>query len=121
MKQSRGNNVSHRFPSNYKSLFLLAEFLAEASAKHAIESDASDIHITENKEGWIREKGKLYTFGEKITVYEINKFIETVIPEMLNEYRALRECKSKEPIDGAFFYMSRRFRINIYRSVYNCQ
>ena len=85
--------------------------------KHAIESDASDIHITENKEGWIREKGKLYTFGEKVTVYEINKFIETVIPEMLNEYRALRERKSKEPIDGAFFYMSRRFRINIYRSV----
>lgn len=85
--------------------------------KNAIEANASDIHITENKEGWIRAKGKLFTYGEKITASDINEFIEIVIPEMLDKYKMLRDGRSKEPIDGAFFYMSRRFRINIYRSI----
>lgn len=85
--------------------------------KHAIENGASDIHITENMEGWIREKGRLYKWGNKITLSDIDEFIELVIPSMLDDYMALRMKRRANPIDGAFKYMFRRFRINVYRGM----
>lgn len=85
--------------------------------KYAIEVGASDIHITENKEGWVRAKGNLHKFGGRIDISEIDEFIELVTPGLLNEYIALREKHKTNPIDGAFKYMSRRFRLNIYRGM----
>jgi len=82
--------------------------------KYAIENNASDIHITQNRKSWIRVKGLLKEFGEEILVSDIDEFIELVTPELLDEYQKMREKKRIEPIDGAFKYMFRRFRINIY-------
>ena len=84
--------------------------------KYAVETDASDIHITENKEAWVRTKGNLHRVGEKLSISSIDEFIEIVTPTILGEYIKLRNKQSTEPIDGAFRYMTRRFRFNIYRS-----
>lgn len=85
--------------------------------KYAIENNASDIHITENKIGWVRVKGNLFQYGESISLSEIDEFIELVIPAMTEDYTALREKRRINPIDGAFRYMFRRFRINIYKGM----
>lgn len=85
--------------------------------KYAIESGASDIHITENHEGWVRAKGNLNKWGNRISLSDIDEFIELVIPGMMDDYLALREKRRTNPIDGAFKYMFRRFRINIYRGM----
>ena len=85
--------------------------------KYAVENNASDIHITENKVGWVRVKGKLFQYGEKVTLSEIDEFIELVIPGVTEEYTAFRERRRINPIDGAFKYMFRRFRINIYKGM----
>ena len=85
--------------------------------KYAIEVNASDIHITENKEGWVRAKGNLHKYGEPISLSDIDEFIELVIPNAFDDYRAMREKRRINPIDRAFKYMSRRFRINIYRGM----
>ena len=42
--------------------------------KYAVENNASDIHITENKVGWVRFKGKLFQYGEKVTLSEFDEF-----------------------------------------------
>lgn len=85
--------------------------------KYAVENNASDIHITENKIGWVRVKGKLFQYGESISLSEIDEFVELVIPAMTEDYTALREKRRINPIDGAFRYMFRRFRINIYKGM----
>ena len=85
--------------------------------KYAIEIDASDVHVTENKQSWIRSKGNLYKYGEKIELSDIDEFIELVVPKILDDYIALRENRRTNPIDGAFKYMFRRFRLNIYRGM----
>ena len=85
--------------------------------KYAIEIGASDIHITENQEGWVRAKGNLHKCGDKISLSDIDEFIELVIPGLLDDYIALRDKRRTNPIDGAFKYMFRRFRINIYRGM----
>ena len=85
--------------------------------KYAVENNASDIHITENKVGWVRVKGKLFQYGEKVTLSEIDEFIELVIPGVVEEYTAFRERRRINPIDGVFKYMFRRFRINIYKGM----
>ena len=82
--------------------------------KFAIENNASDIHITQNKKSWVRVKGVLKQMSEAIPISNIDEFVELVTPELLGEYRKMREKKRIEPIDGAFKYMFRRFRINIY-------
>ena len=82
--------------------------------KYAIENNASDIHITQNKKSWVRVKGLLKQFGDAVTLSGIDEFVELVTPELLGEYQKMREKKRIEPIDGAFKYMFRRFRINIY-------
>lgn len=85
--------------------------------KYAIDIGASDIHITENKEPWVREKGNFYKYGEIVSISDIDEFIELVTPNLLISYTAIRDKKSMNPIDGAFKYMFRRFRINIYRGM----
>ena len=85
--------------------------------KYAIEIGASDVHITENQECWVRAKGNLHKSGEIISLSDIDEFIELVVPNVLNDYTALRERRRTNPIDGAFKYMFRRFRINIYRGM----
>lgn len=82
--------------------------------KYAIENNASDIHITQNKKSWVRVKGMLKQFGDAVTLAGIDEFVELVTPEILGEYQKMREKKRIEPIDGAFKYMFHRFRINIY-------
>lgn len=82
--------------------------------KYAIENNASDIHITQGKVSWIRIKGALKQYGDEISLSDIDEFIEIVTPEILEGYKELREKKRKKPIDGAFKYMFRRFRYNVY-------
>lgn len=91
--------------------------------QYAIENNASDIHITENKEAWIRSKGKLSKYGEKISISEIDRFINTFVQSAFVIYNAYKnvEIKNKDdviplPIDAAFSFMTRRFRLNIYKS-----
>lgn len=85
--------------------------------KYAIENNASDIHITEDSVGWVRIKGSLNEYGDKISLGSIDEFIELVIPSILEEYKKMRAKKRINPIDGAFRYMFRRFRINIYLGI----
>lgn len=85
--------------------------------KYAIEIGASDVHITENQQSWVRAKGNLHKCGERIMLSEIDEFVELIIPGILDEYIALRDKRRTNPIDGAFKYMFRRFRINIYRGM----
>ena len=42
--------------------------------KYAIEIDASDIHITENKVSWVRAMGNLHKCGEPISISDIDEF-----------------------------------------------
>lgn len=84
--------------------------------RYAISAGASDIHITEGKDGWVRIKGNLTKFSSPITISEIDEFVELVIPGLLPSYKDFRENKSTVPLDGAFKYLDRRFRFNIYRS-----
>ena len=67
--------------------------------KYAIEIGASDIHITENQEGWVRAKGNLHKCGDKISLSDIDEFIELVIPGLLDDYIALRDKRRTNPID----------------------
>ena len=53
--------------------------------KYAIEVGASDVHITENQESWVRAKGNLHKCGEKIALSDIDEFIELVIPSLLDD------------------------------------
>ena len=85
--------------------------------KYAIENNASDVHVTENSVGWVRINGTLNEYGDKISLDNIDEFVELVIPSMLEEYKKLREKKRINPIDGAFRYMFRRFRVNVYLGV----
>ena len=85
--------------------------------QYAIQIDASDIHITENKVSWIRAKGEFYKYGNTINLSDIDEFIELITPHILDEYMALRENRRINPVDGAFEYKHRRFRVNIYRGM----
>ena len=82
--------------------------------KYAIEHNASDIHITENKIGWVRIKGELEKYERRISLDNIDEFIERDVPSVFPAYRDMRENRRINPIDGAFKFMDRRFRINIY-------
>lgn len=83
---------------------------------YAIAENASDIHITQDKPGWMRIKGSFSRYGGKITIDDIDEFTELVLPEALDAYTRLRNRTGNAPIDGAFKYGGRRFRINIYLS-----
>jgi len=82
--------------------------------RYAIGNNASDIHITQNKIGWVRIKGSLEKYDREITLDKIDDFIETAVQSVIPAYRDMREKKRINPIDGAFKFMDRRFRINIY-------
>ena len=82
--------------------------------RRAIEKNASDIHITENKVGWLRVRGELEKFEQVIHLDMIDAFVEIEMPTILESYEELRNRKRINPIDGAFKFDDRRFRINIY-------
>lgn len=84
---------------------------------YAVANGASDIHITENKESWLRIQGVLKKYEKKVHLSAIDEFVELMIPQLFHEYKSLREKKSINPIDGAFQYLDRRFRLNIYRGM----
>ncbi len=85
--------------------------------KYAIENNASDIHITQEKEGWVRIGGTLTKDERIIKTSDIDEFVELVIPSVMDAYRDMREGRRIEPIDAAFKYMFRRFRLNIYKGM----
>lgn len=85
--------------------------------RSAIERNASDIHITENQLGWLRIQGNLERYEQVVHLDEIDSFIEIEIPTILSSYEELRERKRMNPIDGAFKFNDRRFRINIYLGI----
>ena len=66
----------------------------------------------ENKIGWLRIRGTLEKFEHVIPLEMIDAFVE--MPSVLNAYEALRQGKRINPIDGAFKFEERRFRVNIY-------
>ncbi len=84
---------------------------------YAVDNNASDIHITENKESWVRIKGLFKKYESKVQLSDIDAFVDAVIPQIKDEYKALREKRTINPIDGAFKYLGRRFRVNIYRGL----
>lgn len=85
--------------------------------KFAIENNVSDVHITENKEGWLRISGTLTKDDRIIKTENITEFIELVIPSVYVAYREMLKGERTRPIDAAFKYMFRRFRINIYKGM----
>lgn len=82
--------------------------------RSAIQKSASDIHVTENKIGWLRIRGTLEKFEHVIALEMIDAFVEIEMPSVLNAYEALRQGQRINPIDGAFKFEERRFRVNIY-------
>lgn len=82
--------------------------------RSAIERNASDIHITENKIGWLRVQGGLEKFEQIISLDMFDYFVKNHIPNLLDLYNELKAGKYKKSIDGAFKFSDRRFRINIY-------
>lgn len=86
--------------------------------RSAIERNASDIHITENEIGWLRVRGELEKFEQIIHLDMIDAFVELEVPNVLNAYEELRNRKRINPIDGAFKFDERRFRINIYLGIH---
>lgn len=85
---------------------------------YAISRECSDIHITEGKQAKLRQNGELADFaGKPVSLAEIDEFVEMSVPDALKRYVALREGKSKLPVDGAFVFAGRRFRVNIYKSM----
>ncbi|OQB12874.1 MAG: Twitching mobility protein [Firmicutes bacterium ADurb.Bin193] len=86
--------------------------------KYAIEKNASDIHITVGISVWVRVKGEFKKYiGKTVHYSDVDGFVEDSLPELLHEYIEFREKRRTEPIDGAFEFINRRFRINIYRSM----
>lgn len=83
---------------------------------YAISENASDIHVTQDKPCWVRIKGSFLRYDGKITIEDIDDFVEAVIPEAVEKYLRLRNRMGSTPVDGAFKYGGRRFRINIYLS-----
>ena len=47
----------------------------------------------------------------------MTEFIELVIPSVYEAYREMLKGERTKPIDAAFKYMFRRFRINIYKGI----
>ena len=82
--------------------------------KYAIENNASDIHITQDEKSWIRINGNLQPYGDVIPISDIDELVELLTPNLTEAYKKMRNRRRNYPIDGAFKYMFRRFRINIY-------
>ena len=87
----------------------------EQILKYAIENNASDIHITQSKKSWIRVNGKLMRYGDRMRVTDMDAFIELSVPSIIENYKLMRSKELTNPIDAAFKFMDRRFRLNIYR------
>lgn len=85
--------------------------------KYAAGNNASDIHLTQNKPAWIRINGEFKKMDYTATVDDIDKFVESFLPDMLCQYHKFKNRESTRPIDGAFEFMGRRFRTNIYYSL----
>ena len=84
---------------------------------YAIENNASDIHITANKDCWIRINGVFKKYERVIKITEIDEFVELIVPSVNEKYVNMREKRYIYPIDCAFKYMGRRFRANMYLGV----
>ena len=69
--------------------------------KYAIESGASDIHITENHEGWVRAKGNLNKWGNRIALSDIDEFIELV--DEIDKWQKENEKAVQSPYQSESF------------------
>ncbi|NLB81697.1 MAG: Flp pilus assembly complex ATPase component TadA [Clostridiaceae bacterium] len=85
--------------------------------KYAAKGNASDIHITQNKPAWLRQNGEFKQHEYIATVNDIDKFVESFMPDMLCQYHKFKNRENTCPIDCAFQFMNRRFRANIYYSL----
>ena len=94
--------------------------MPENILKYAAVGNASDIHITQNKPTWLRINGEFKQQSHIATVNDIDKFVESFLPDMLCQYHKFKNRETTCPIDGAFEFMGRRFRANIYYSLSGC-
>lgn len=85
--------------------------------KYALDNDASDIHITQNKASWVRIKGEFKKKAFATSMNDINTFVATFLPDVRYKYDKFISKENANPIDGAFEFMGRRFRANIYYSM----
>lgn len=85
--------------------------------KYAVDNNASDIHITQDKVAWIRIKGEFKRITFATSINAINTFVESFLPEVRCQYEKFKLKENTHPIDGAFEFMGRRFRANIYYSM----
>lgn len=85
--------------------------------QYAIEQAASDIHITEEQVSWVRIRGELHRWGEPVSLAAIDEWVELFVPNVQTVYAKLRSKQQMTPIDSAFQYASRRFRMNVYRGM----
>lgn len=89
----------------------------EKILQYAIDNGASDIHIGSGCEAWIRTNGRITKGGYKVMPSEMDEFVMQYIPSILKEYKRIRDNGETNPVDAAFTYNGRRFRINVFRSV----
>lgn len=85
--------------------------------KYAVDNNASDIHITQDKPAWVRIRGEFKRTAFIVPINAIHAFIEKFLPDMEAAYHEFAHKKNTNPIDGAFEFMGRRLRVNIYYSM----
>lgn len=85
--------------------------------KYAVDNNASDIHITQDKPAWIRIRGEFRRTAFTASIQAIHTFVEKFLPEVRKQYESFIAKDNTNPIDGAFEFLGRRFRANIYYSM----
>ena len=77
----------------------------------AVKLDASDIHLTAGQKIFLRVGGELLQFGEILTVEELRKILDELIPQRLTA-----QLQKNLAIDFSHVEenLGRRFRVNIY-------
>ena len=80
---------------------------------------ASDIHITLDKPGIVRDKGQLIKLEQygAVAQEEIDEFVHEYMEFIADEYDKLRDGVRLLGIDHAVEYLDHRMRVNIYKGM----
>ena len=80
--------------------------------KYAAGNNASDIHLTQNKPAWIRINGEFKKMDYTATVDDIDKFVESFLPDMLCRINSLKTEKVTLPLTVHLSLWEGRVRAN---------
>lgn len=77
----------------------------------AVELNASDVHLTAGQKIFLRVNGEMLQFGEVLTVDELQKIINELVPQKLSAQLEKNLAIDFSHVDKNF---ARRFRVNVY-------